>query len=329
MARYLGIEDESTFGTPVTPPTVFLDVEKIGLHAERNEVSAQGMTPLGPLATMPGEYKITGDIVMAPSSVNIMKFLKYLVGDATTTDDASSHYKHVFDPESTLYFGTMYKGLEFCAGTAADMLQYTSTICISSRWELARGAPAKVTFGMFGQKDAKVTAIAMGTLSTVRPFFSLDATLYWDIAEAEEITNIDSISFNFNRSVADDAYAMNDPFLKCFLGGAPEANGEMDVIFNNWDAYENFWGATSGPVAQPANVALVIELTGPSLGGAGEFANHDLKIQCPAVAVNAIDDPVELRNKILQTCSLSCARGQISSDTVLARFTVHNDVSDA
>jgi hypothetical protein len=330
MARYLGIADETVMGTPVSPPTTFLDVRSIGLHEERDIIEAPGMTPLGPLAQMPGTNKVTGDIALYASSENLMKFLKYLVGAPTTTQDASAtRYKHVFDPVETLKWGTFYKGLEFCGGTTAEMLQYVSTIVTSGKFEVSVNNPLQATFSCLGVKGGKVSSISLGTLSTIRPFISLDAKLYWDIAESDEIANCNKISFTYERPVADDAYAMNYSTLQCFIGGAPKASGSMDLIFNNWTAYTKFWGASSGPVEQPVPVALSMKFTGPSLGGAGEFANHGFKIQCPSVTVKAINDPVELRDKIIQSVDFVCSRGAISPTTLLTRFTLWNTIATA
>jgi hypothetical protein len=115
---------------------------------------------------------------------------------------------------------------------------------------------------------------------------------------------------------------MEDPFLKGFILGFPELSGSLDLIFDSWLMYGKFWGATSGPVAKPAKVSVVITLTGDSLGGTGDYANHMMKFEIPGVMIKSFEAPVELRDRIIQTATLEAVRGVVGADTTLIKTTL-------
>lgn len=287
------------------------------------------MSKIGPAAAAVGQYRILGDVELHPSAENIVKLLKYLFGAPTTVQDgASGRYKHTFDPSDVLKYGTFYK-LPDMPGVTTNALQYTSVIVTEGSLEAALGDPVTLTFTCLGQKDAKVTAPTLGTIPTVRQFFSLDGKVYWDLAQTVEIANIDSISCSYAREIPDDFYSMNDVFLKGFIPGVATFDGEMDLLFTDWIAYEKFWGATGAPVASPTPVALDIDFKGETLGGTGDWEKYRLRIQAPKVLLKSIDDPVEARDKVMQTVAFEAYRGLIDSTEVLTRWTLYNKIATA
>jgi len=327
VGRWLGIADETVFGTPVTPPTLFLDCIAIGLHPEREPMKVPSMALIGPAAGKMGSYKILGDIEIHPSSENIAKLLKFVFGTPTTIQDSPNPiWKHTYVPSDVMKFGTLYKA-DDVQPDGVNALQYISVASLSCRLEAALDAPVSMTFGCFGQKDAKVTKPALGAVSTIAQFFSIQGKLYWDIAQATEEPNIDSVSLTYTRALAEDFYSMNDAFLKGFIPGEATIEGSLDLMFKSWEAYQKFWGGASGPVAEPAMAALSLDFTGPSIGGSGEFTNHRMKWQLPAVQIHSIDNPFRLRDKIMQTVTFSGVRGVIDATSLLCRVILINSIS--
>ena len=326
MARYLGLADETVFGTPVTPPTTFLDCLSIALHPEREIVKIESSALIGSPAGEGGSYKMVGDVEINPSSENIAKMLKYLFGAPTSTQDGvESRWKHEYLPSDTLKFGTYYKVDEILPDET-NCLQYTSVIPIECRLEAALNAPVSMTFSHLGQVDAKVALPTLGTIPTIKQFFSIEGKVYWDLTQSTEEANVDSVSLTYRRAVPDDFYAMNDAFLKGFLPGEASIEGSLDLIFKSWTAYEKFWGATSAPIQAPAYSILDIDFTGPALGGTGDYANHRMRWQLPAVRINAIDDPFERRDKIMQSVSFEGFRGTIGTDVTIVKVILANTI---
>lgn len=327
MGRWLGIADEVTFGTPVTPPTDFRDCISIGLHPEREQMQVPSMATIGARAGKGGSYKIVGDIEIHPSSENIVKLLKYLFGAPTTTQDGvETRYKHEYIPSDTLLFGTMYKA-DDVQPDGANALQYTSVIVLSAALEAALNEPVSITFGCFGQKDAQVTKPTLGTIPTVEQFFSVKGKMYWDLTQTLEETNIDSVSLTYTRAISEDFYAMNDVFLKGFIPGEATLEGSVDLLFKSWDAYEKFWGATTAPVAEPALAQIELDFIGPTLGGTGDYEFHRMQWELPAVQITSIDDPFSARDKIMQTVAFKCIQGQIDTALMLCKVWLANTVA--
>lgn len=330
MVRFLGIAEEATFGTPVTPPTTFLDCLSIGLHSEREAIDVESSAFIGGLSGMAGALKILGDIEIVPSSENIALLLKFMFGDPTTTEeDSNGRYLHEYLPDDDLVFGTFYKCDEAWPD-ASNALQYISVIPIEVRLEAALNAAVSMVFSCFGQKEAKVSLPNLGTIPSIQQFFSLQGKLYWDsdFSQGTEETWIDSISLSYKRSIPDDFFTMNDVFLKGLIPGFATLEGTLDLIFKDWTAMEKYWGNTDGPQAQPAYTTLDLDFHGPSLGGAGEYQYHSMRWQMPSVRILSTDEPFERRDKVIQTLNFKCYNGTIGSDTAMVKVTLANTMSD-
>jgi len=290
------------------------------------------MAHIGPVAGKGGSYKVIGDVEIHPSSENIVKLLKYIFGAPTTTQDgAETRYTHEYVPSDTMKFGTFYKQDDVQPEQpATNGVQYTSMTGLSVSLEAALNAALSMTFGMFGQKDAKVSKPTLGTIPSIEQFFSVKGKLYWDdMTQATEETNIDSISLTYTRAIAEEFYAMNDAFLKGFSPGEATLEGTVDLLFLDWKAQELFWGGASAPVAEPALSVMDLDFTGPALGGTGEYTNHRMRWQMPAVQLTSIDDPFAMRDKIIQTVGFKCLRGTFDSVTTLVEVTLANTVAVA
>ena len=316
VSRYVGLADETSFGTAVTPPATFIDAKRCTLHPERDVMKCEGMANPGSSGGQVGNYKIVGEIEVIPTSDNIAKLLKWLLGTPTTTTDSSSHYKHVYVPSDVKKWGTVYLSPDI----DTDAQQFISCIPIDWTIEGAVGEPVSTVFSLLGMKDAKVAATALGTLSSIRQFFSLDAAITVDALTAV----LQGFSIKYSRPVADDNYSMDDPFLKGFILGFPELSGSIDLMFNDWGMYGKFWGAASAPIAKPAKASITLTLTGDTLGGTGDYASHLMKVEMPSVMIKAFESPVEIRDKIVQSATLDMVRGAAGADTTLMKVTLAN-----
>ena len=197
------------------------------------------------------------------------------------------------------------------------------------RVECTKDAPVSMTFGIIGQKDSKVTLTTLGTVSSIAQFYSHQAKVYSDSPGTTEIVNVDSITFTYTRDITEDWHTMNDRFLKGHLPMQSKLEGSMDLLYNSWDAYESFWGGTDGPQATVSNVALSVYVTGPSLGGSGDFANHEMRWEMPTIQYTGIEEPFERRDKIMQTVNFKGARGSVSGGTALCQAILFNATSTA
>jgi len=327
MVRYLGLADETVFGTPVTPPTTFLDCLSIGLHPEREIVEVESSALIGNPASMAAASKVVGDIEIIPSSENIAKLLKFLFGSPDTSQDGvETRYTHEYLPSDTLKYGTYYK-VDSIQPDGLNCLQIASVIPTEVRLEAALNAPVSMTFSHLGQKEAKVSLPTLGTIPSIRQFFSLEGKVYWDIAQTEEETNIDSVSLTYRRAIPDDFYVMNDSFLQGFIPGMASIEGSLDILFKSWDAYEKFWGQASGPKEKPDYAALDVDFKGAALGGTGEYEFHRMRWQLPAIRISSVNDPFERRDKIVQSCDFKGARGTIGTDTTIVKVTLANTMA--
>lgn len=320
MTRYVAMQDTVTFGSdPVGVPEVFLDALRATLHPERDTVKAEGMATLGTPSGMVGNYKVTGEIEILPSSDNILKLLKWIFGEWTDyeKDAAEDVYKYVFYPSDVKTFGCIW----VMPDVPDDINAKLNISCIPTEMTIegSIGEPISTTFTILGLKDKKVEAPVIGTISSTRQFFSIDAELEVD---GTDTFPLDSFSLHYRRPVVDDFYQMDDPFLQGFILGQPEFSGDIDLLFKDWLAYEKFWGAASAPVAKPAKILLKLTLLGDATTGTGEFANHTLKLELPAVMITNVDDPVEKRDKIIQSMSIDAVNGTIDSVVTMVRLTM-------
>jgi len=330
MGKWLGIADETVFGTPVTPPTEFLDCQSIDLHPERESAEVESSNFIGPTSAATGSYKILGETEIIPNSENILKLLKYLLGAPTTSQDGTDpRYKHQFWPLDTLKFATLYK-VDEQLPDGVNALQYTSVIATELRLEAALNAFVSTRFSLFGQKDAKITKPTIGTFSAVKQFFSMNGKMYWDITGTLEETLISAMSLTYTREIPDDFYSMNDAFLKGFIPGAAKLEGSVDLLFKDWTAYEKFWGGTSAPISSPARAAMSFDFIGPALtGGSGEYEFNRLKALLPSLILPSVKEPFEGRGKVVQTVEFKADRGSVGGQTALWEVDLVNAIASA
>jgi len=327
LGKWLGIADQTVFGTPVTPPTIFLDLASIDLKPEREIAEVVSSNIIGPQAVAAGGYKITGDLELIPNSVTPLKLLKYLFGTPTSTQDGSNpRWKHVYLPSDVLKFGTLYK-VDESQPDLTNCLQYISSIVTECRLEAAVSAFVSLRLSVLGEKDAKVSIPTLGTLSTIKQFFSMDSKMYWDVTGTLEETNINAVSLTYTREIPDDFYAMNSAFLKGFLPGDAKVEGSADILWKDWVAYEKFWGAASGPINSPANCAMMFDFLGPSLGGTGDYAFHRMKWSLPALSLTGVGEPFEGRNRVIQTVNFKGGRGSVEGGNAICAVRLVNDVA--
>ena len=330
MVRYTGIAPETTYGTPVTPPTIFLDCKSNTLHPDRETIMIDTSQPTGtPYGTVAG-YKIIGDTVIFASAENCLQFFKHIFGEPTTTQDTTSgRYKHVFNCVDDVPTATVYKRVENVGTALTKMQQYISCGITKLKIECSKGNPLQLTASWLGQKDAAVDNIALGTIPTCRQFTAMDAKVYWDVAQSIEMVNVDSISMTLTREINDDTAPFNGAFMQGCLRKAPKLEGEMDLIFDTEVAREAFWGAATGPEARPEVKALSLKFIGDSLGGTAPWDKYAVQFDAPAIILKSLGDPVELRNTVKQSVSFEGYVATIDAISTLLQATVYNKVATA
>lgn len=324
MGKWLGIADETVFGTPVTPPTAFLDCLAIDLHPEREPAEVMSANFIGPTSAALGSYKIVGEVEISPNSENIMKLLKYLIAaPETQKDPLGDRWYHEYWPSDDLKFGTFYS-VDAAQPDGANVLQFTSVIATEMRLEALLNAFVSTRFSLLGQKDTKVSKPSVGTFSTVKQFFSLDALLFWDLTGTVEEVNVRAISLTYSRAIPEDFMAMNDYLLAGFIPGEAKLEGSIDLIWKDWVAYQAFWGGVGGPAKAPARSQLSVVLVGPSLGGTGTYQYNRMRVQIPSVIITSIKQPIAGREFVTQTFEFKADRGTISTHNVICKVDLVN-----
>lgn len=327
MGKWLGLVDETEFGTPVTPPTTFLDCVSLDMHPKRESAEALSTNFIGPTTAAVGSYLCEGDVEIIPNSESIALLLKWMLGDPTTDDDAGGHYKHEYWPSDTLIFGTMYK-VDEQVPDGTNALQYTSCIPTELSIEAALNAFVSTRWSMLGQVDAKVAKPTVGTFSSLKQFFSLQSKFYWDITETSAIDCVSAASLTYTREIPDDNLCMTDHLLQGLIPGNAKLEGSLDLQWKSWDAYEKFWGDTSAPIATPARAALELQFIGEALGGTGEYTDHRMCIKIPSCILPTITEPFGGRGKVTQTLEFTADRGTVGGQSALCEMILYNTMTD-
>lgn len=296
--RFVGIAEETTYGTPIASAE-WLDVVREGVVAAQNFIDAETAAQRTRRMRPPGGYSVGGPIEMIVNPDNITKLLKWLLGDVTTTDDGEVTpvaYKHEFEPAQTLKSFT----IEICPDVGAQSKQIGGGICRSIAFAAEAREVITASVEVFGQKD-KLISPTTPTLSALDPFVFFEGDLK---LETVSVAAAEAFRCTIANDIPDDVHVIGSRFIPGIRLQGLEVTGDMDIAFLNWDYYKRFWGgaAVTEPATRPETVALQFVATGPANGSVGSgFENYLFQIDLPKVTLDTSEATFDRRDRVVES----------------------------
>jgi len=324
MVKWLGIAEETTFRTPVTP-VEFVKFIRDSINPDWAKVKLEESARRFAEAKIPGPYKEAGDIELYIDAQSITKFLKWLTGSVTTTSDGLATpvaYRHEFTPANSIKsftleinpeVGTYSRQLAGCAITSLA-IEAVAREPVTGTISVLVAEPKLITpstFGSFVNKD--VLWFQQGKVS---------------LAGSPISGRVEAFRCTYENAIADDAFVIGDMFLPAIRLEGASLVGEMDLAFTDWSYYQRFFGKAGAttPQTAPEEVAIRLELTGRSTGStAAGFENYKITIDLPKSSLDTTNANVDRRARIVQRLGFEALYDDASGYAV--KYTVINTKS--
>ena len=235
MARYLGVAEESSFGTPVTVDK-YIDIVREGIVSSPDARFRRTVRGRPTFKHGAGLYSIAGPFDMFVEPENHFGWLlKWALGDVTSELQGTTAYLHTFKGADTIK--------PFTCGICWDAInekQIAGAILDVLTIEAVKGQALTATASILGKTEALI--------SVATPSFSdLDAFEHYHADP--KIENVSqTIVEAFRVTIANNVYpvsdigVLGDRFLPRIELRERVVTGSMDLAFENADEYKRFLG---------------------------------------------------------------------------------------
>lgn len=264
----LGIAEETTFGTVVTPDRFYeiLD-EGVQLSIERIESGAlrKGQRVLRSDRWAAGQKSAEGPVELELANKSFGLWFKHALGTVATSQpdatNAPTVYDHTFTPGDLPTGLTVQPGRPQVDGTVQA---FTYHGCKIASWELACavGEIAGLSFDLIGEDEDTSTALASASYPadlTLMTFVEGSLTI------AGSAVDVASASVSGDNVLADDRYFLGSALRKEPLEPAMrEYTGTVEAEFTGLTAYNRFINGTEAELIlkfEGANIEDVYNFT--------------------------------------------------------------------
>jgi len=319
MARFIGLAEETTYGTAVDADH-WIDVVSESITSSQEMIDVETAAYRARRYRIPGPYRVGGsfDMIVAPDNIGLL--LKALLGSVSTTNDGGGRYKHTFTHDTTIPSLT----LEICPDVGNRSRQITGVGVRSISFESPAREALSATVDVIGSYEKLITP-STPTLPTLRPFVFYEGSLTMN---GSTIANVEAVRLTIENDIPDDAFVLGSRYLPGLRLQGFTVSGEMDITFLSWDYYKRFFGSAtaSAPSTEVESVSLKLTYTGPSTGGSGEYANYKLEFDMPKVYLDTSEATFDRRERIVQTLGFTAIYDE-SSDYAIQVVLVNTSSS--
>jgi len=264
IAHQLGLSEETTWATPVTPSR-FVEFTSESLGRRQNIAVSEGIRSgrrYGGQGRRITRHDAGGSITFEIATTGFGVFFEHLLGDVVTVEDvAATAYTHTFTPGTLLGKGlTLQKGVEKPDGTV-QAFTYPGSKVISADFSVDQDGLLMATLEFDASQELTATALASASYSTPRIFTYSEGTLKVDTVTMANVRSVGSVQIINNlmteRFFLGNAGIKDEPINTPF----DTISGNLDVEFQNiTDFYDLFAADTSA--------VLELEFVGDVISGA-------------------------------------------------------------
>jgi len=301
-SRWVGVAEETTFGTEVTTPTLSMRVLDLDLNPDQQRILEYESNSRMKEFSLLGPFIGSGRLTAWARPDTIGYFLKWLTGNVTSSQIGSSAaYQHTFKLADAIKSFTLTdnRGLSGVNSRACiGCLVKSMTIEAPARGVVSYELDIQYTW------EKLVSAPTKGTLSSLRPFLWSDASVSLG---GETVGKAESLRFVWTNSIPDDVHNLGSRKIEDIILEGVEVTMEMDLKFTNWDMRELFYGAedSTEPQSEEGTFAFNAVFTGESTGESESGAEYyELELNFPKVVVKENPAPISRRDRLTQRVTL-------------------------
>lgn len=318
--RYLGVAEETTFGTKITTDSSFtyFDFAECGLDSP-SEVALkyEGACNRAIVKTAQAQYIPQGDISTVLDGVVAPWFLKWCLGTYFRQEQINGGdevYRHTIRPADTLP--------SFTARIGKDTHQRTIDGCkiLSLTLDVPKGDFATLSLTIAGQNETKDTIQSLSDIEIIRLgyFTWSQCTISVDGSTAYA----ESLNLEINNNISpEDGMRLGSLYPQFLEAGYRGITAGVQISHVDETHLTNFWGGASSPTAVDS-YAVVITLTGEEING----DNYEFIFTLPAMFYQQLATPVSKRDRIVEDVKLEALYDETSGYDV--SLTITNDIDN-
>ncbi|MBS7627034.1 hypothetical protein KEJ51_08410 [Candidatus Bathyarchaeota archaeon] len=274
VERYLGVGEESTFGTAVTA-NKFKDVISENLRLDKRYLFPDTVRGRAVFKKLPGPVIVRGEVVMLLASEPDTKFFYWGLGSKSTEQLATGVYQHTITPADTVKSFTARVGAEQFERVIPGCIIDTMTV------EAVAGETATTTLSIVGANESKTT-IGTPSFGAVSELNFSGATVTIGSSTASYCR---AFRLRVNNNIAiDRMYALGSQTMKRMEVGRRVVDGSLDLQFADSTEYDRFLAGQ--------DFTLNVKLEGDTISG---DYKHTVEIDLPKVIYTSDTAPLLTR----------------------------------
>lgn len=294
---FIGWAQEVTYGTPVHPPTKFIEFETESFKGERRYNVRGLLGHTSQRRTVKGKMNVSGGFKTDFVWEGMEQLLKHGLGSVVTTGPAGGLYTHTFSPAASLPAGlSMYVNRDGNAIGGSSAFQYSgckiAKLTLSQEMEM----PLTIEAEVIGRDRQNVAVVA-------QTYPTYDCPQYFDMtvkainpASANFDLPIKSLTIVIDNGLYEDQFRLGE-YRRAGLdrGSQRKVTLEAECEFESLTAYAYFRDlVTSDLQFKWVSGSKVLTITFPKVTFDGEDPNtgdagpYYMKLSCTALA-NAAD----------------------------------------
>jgi Phage tail tube protein len=297
---------EATFSTkPAITNAEWLEFLTESIQGKHATDLQQGSYYETPAREGLGRYSWGGALTMKLGAENgITRIARNLFGLPTTStqDGVNPRWLHVFNTTNSIGY-TDSLSLSLTRTTGAGQKQFDYVGGAISKWGLEAVVDQDVrqTIDFIGDKESFTGTLDTEVTPDALEYFRHHDTV-WQIG-GTPTTDLDVSAWSVQfESAAEIVPAVNSRFGRRVFRGGLNITGRVDRDFVDTVFYSRFLGSDAATAPQTTltaqNVSII--LTGPSLGGAGNYTNYKLQLEFPRVKFFETTANLSGRDRITQ-----------------------------
>ncbi|RLC80925.1 MAG: hypothetical protein DRI61_04730 [Chloroflexi bacterium] len=305
--RWIGIAEESTYGTAVTSPDHSMRYLELDLSPDQQRIIEFESAYREKEQSLLGPFIGSGRLTAYARPDDIGYFLKWLTGSVTSAQvGSSSVYTHTFTLADSVKSFTLTdnRGISGSSGSRACVGCAMKSLTLEAP---ARGA---LTFeaNIQYQWEELITEPTMGTLSSLRPFMFYDGSITYG---GSSLARVEAIRFTWENGMPDDTHCIGSRKLPGIDLEGVEVSFEVDMKLTDWSIRKYFYGASNAtePQDEETTYALNVTFTGQPTGESESGAEYyKIELNFPKVVLTENPASVSRRDRMTQRATFVALR---------------------
>lgn len=319
MAKYVAIQEESTYGTESAIGYKYLKLFDESLVTSREDFFPETTEYWTPSSKPEGFFRTRGTVNVPVESVVFPWVLVMGLGDpASTQQGGTAAYKHVFKFGANEVVGTT--GIKpFTTKVGVGIEKDRRFLgCIIPKLSFEAVSREQVTCGidMIGRgHETLETAVSPSYTAYTQPEFTFNSATVMTVGTVDRLITqptIEAYRLDLERGWAEDYYPLGSRYVGLGIpSGMANVSGSMDFAFESEDEHERFLTAVGGSgTGDQTSFAVVLSLRGALISGAYYY---QIDFTLPKTYYTVSTPSVKARDRIVQTCDFRCIYDSSSS----------------